>query len=51
MKVTVSNSFHKAEATTISDESDPAKITISLDEDLVDHFRALADASGGKARG
>ena len=30
-------------------EPGKAKITIRLDEDLLDYFGALADASGGKA--
>jgi uncharacterized protein (DUF4415 family) len=29
-------------------EKGKAKITIRLDEDLLDHFGAIADASGGK---
>jgi uncharacterized protein (DUF4415 family) len=29
-------------------EKGKVKITIRLDEDLIDHFGALADASGGK---
>ena len=30
-------------------EKGKVKITIRLDEDLIDHFGAIADASGGKA--
>ena len=30
-------------------EKGRVKITIRLDEDLIDHFGAIADASGGKA--
>jgi uncharacterized protein (DUF4415 family) len=30
-------------------ETGKVKITIRLDEDLLDHFGAMADASGGKA--
>jgi uncharacterized protein (DUF4415 family) len=30
-------------------EKGKVKITIRLDEDLIDHFGSIADASGGKA--
>jgi len=30
-------------------EKGKVKITIRLDEDLIDHFGAIADASGGKS--